>query len=1003
MSKTCENKNPLVREGSVQQQRLLKALVPQNLKLHDLDEKDWLKFVKKYAGIIAYYDKNPNDIAGDWNGFFPSEEEIEKIQNAYSSGEIQPHLSLFISFLKLLKFPQQGINNIPQRHLEFYYNQVLNIEPKTFQKDFVHVIFELAKNAEKELVEKGSLLEAGKDEAGISRFYRLEKDLVVNQARVSEIKSVYTDKDKRLHYAIKTNSIDGIKEELEDGQSFSAFGNDVWPLAPREVYLSSPLLRLKSGKRIIKVHWEFNKELEVTGEVFASVTQEKGWLENIKVTIPESETNTWTIELEQDEKAVTPYNEKSHENNLRTSEPVIKFHFKDPVMYRNLSEISLKGVKIEVEVNNLKELSIRNELGNLAPDKPFMPFGPRPKKNSKLKIKAPEFEGKNIDSYSINLPWLNMPANFDNHYSHYKQAIQAQRDEEAEYEVYLMPYLGDIMLEFNSGEGYRKIESNEHEIIKRLKKRKPSFQADTMRTNFRVLVSSPYNPSDKSHEMFPVDKAAIEIDTSSTTYLKGGEIELKLMEPFYHDLYNDLYVSVITDTPFRGVNPEELPNEPYTPLLDYLSLDYKASAEITLSDNSVSNQEIKVLRKFPFGHKLMKKRGSILPGFNSHQLFVGIESIQAKDHISLLFEVEEGSENPLHSSFEDSEGIRWSVLGQNEEWIPLKSENIIQNGTNNFLRSGIVEIRFPENTGHEHTLFRSDLVWLKIELQKEPDSVSRFKGVHAQAALASFVWRGNSLEHLYAGLPTNTIDQLAQRKSSIKSLTQPYPSFGGKPAENKEEYYRRTSERLRHKNRALAIWDYEHLVLQEFPSLYKVKCLNHTKRLENKVDELCPGSIILLVIPRLNDNNKAYRLKPMVSQDVKNSIFYFLKAKMPLHAQLEVCNPIYEEVRFQFQVRFYAEYEFDFYETQLQEELKKYLAPWIYVENAEIIFSNSLYAYEVVHFIENLEYVDYVEDFKMAQKKDDDSWVVQKEIKPLTSLSILVPAVQHIINEATIC
>jgi YD repeat-containing protein len=60
------------------------------------------------------------------------------------------------------------------------------------------------------------------------------------------------------------------------------------------------------------------------------------------------------------------------------------------------------------------------------------------------------------------------------------------------------------------------------------------------------------------------------------------------------------------------------------------------------------------------------------------------------------------------------------------------------------------------------------------------------------------------------------------------SVVLPYDSFGGRVAEDDSTFYTRVSERLRHKDRAITLFDYERLVLEEFPEIYKVRCLNHT-------------------------------------------------------------------------------------------------------------------------------------------------------------------------------
>src|SRR5690606_21409331 len=129
---------------------------------------------------------------------------------------VQPHLALFITFLKLLAYPQKSLNEIPGRHLDFYYRKILRLKPKAFTPDTVHVIFELAKNAGKELVEAKSLLEAGKDMEGNPRFYNTERDLVVNKAKIAGLKSIYKDNSNRVRYAIKSNTKDGLEEALDE-------------------------------------------------------------------------------------------------------------------------------------------------------------------------------------------------------------------------------------------------------------------------------------------------------------------------------------------------------------------------------------------------------------------------------------------------------------------------------------------------------------------------------------------------------------------------------------------------------------------------------------------------------------------------------------------------------------------------------------------------------------------------------------------------------------------
>ena len=89
--------------------------------------------------------------------------------------------------------------------------------------------------------------------------------------------------------------------------------------------------------------------------------------------------------------------------------------------------------------------------------------------------------------------------------------------------------------------------------------------------------------------------------------------------------------------------------------------------------------------------------------------------------------------------------------------------------------------------------------------------------IRAQAMLAQFDDHSNDLSHLKNGISSGTISKLSERIQAIKSVSQPFSSFGSRAAETDTDYYQRVSERLRHKNRAITLWDYERLILQKFP------------------------------------------------------------------------------------------------------------------------------------------------------------------------------------------
>ena len=93
-----------------------------------------------------------------------------------------------------------------------------------------------------------------------------------------------------------------------------------------------------------------------------------------------------------------------------------------------------------------------------------------------------------------------------------------------------------------------------------------------------------------------------------------------------------------------------------------------------------------------------------------------------------------------------------------------------------------------------------------------------------------------------------------------------------------DAFYVRVSERLRHKARAITIWDYEHLILEAFPLIHKVKCLNHTKSVDADYNEVLHGHVTIITIHDMRQRNDINQLKPYKSKAmIQLNYDFFLK------------------------------------------------------------------------------------------------------------------------------
>ncbi len=514
---------------------------------------------------------------------------------------------------------------------------------------------------------------------------------------------------------------------------------------------------------------------------------------------------------------------------------------------------------------------------------------------------------------------------------------------------------------------------------------------DPLQTNIELFVPDGSNPVEFETD-FSVNNNSFAADAS-------GPIRLTLNQSFLQEIYPRIYSLAMMST-----NPNvPIPNQPYIPFADAITLNYSATDELNLfpqSEQTFDGRTVQLFHLHPFGESeenaFLKASYdgqtpvcSLTPVYcKGGELYIGLENAAQLQQVSLLIQVLEGSENPLAESFSGSQKVHWAILCDNN-WKTLDSSLLLVNETDNFLQSGLVKFKIPFEATSDNTLLPPGMFWVRAKMYKTSDAVCRMLGIFAQAATAVFDDRGNELSHLEKGIPAETISKLVSRLATVKSIKQPYNSFGGRSAENDAQYYKRVSERLRHKNRAINLWDYEHLVLQNFPEIYKVKCLTHTSDCSFQ----SPGNVTLVVIPDTLNRNVFDRYQPRVSKATLNRVDDFISELNSLHVKTHVINPDYQEVKVSTKVKFYPQFDEALYVDQLNEDITRFLSPWAFSGREEIDFGGKLHLSVLIDYIEELPYVDYLQDVRLFQ---DGAPVTSAE--PTSPKAILVSAKRHEIS-----
>jgi hypothetical protein len=294
--------------------------------------------------------------------------------------------------------------------------------------------------------------------------------------------------------------------------------------------------------------------------------------------------------------------------------------------------------------------------------------------------------------------------------------------------------------------------------------------------------------------------------------------------------------------------------------------------------------------------------------------------------------------------------------------------------------------------------------WIRGAVAEKSDAVCRLITVVAQALQATFVNKGNDPAFPAKVLPPGTIAKLDQPDADVKQISQPFPTFGGRGKEQPTAFYTRISERLRHKERAIALWDYEHLVLEAFPQIYKVKCLNHTQYDPDNTGsgiyrELAPGHVTIVTIPHLHFRSLRDPLKPSTSLGLQDEISAYLSRRVSCFAALHVRNPQFEEVKVSCKVRFHPGHDESLFIRKMQESIIRFLSPWAFTDEGNPTFGGKVYKAVLINFVEDLPYVDYVTDFFLFHSFKDtngnDQVEEEDEVTASKAISILVSAGTH--------
>jgi hypothetical protein len=910
-----------------------------------------------------------------------------------------PNLALIKTFTEVYSMLKEKNNLITKRHLDFYYKNVLSQKSVEAEEDNAHLVIFPGSNYDSFLLKKNTLFTANFDNTNLLPIvYENKEDVLINQSLIKKVINLslsYTANNTIEEKSLFTKHIDITNPQEGIGNhQMAVFGNNqtfipddsYLKMHPAEIgfYLGAKILYQPNGDRIVNVIFYFEKNsflqvqkfifnysqknnrdlLILSNDLFRSAfnifySNKNGWLpfENFTVTIDPYNTTEYKVEynfkLSNEDPSFDNFNNTIHGSIGDTTIPVLKFIINPNSFfngYNFLKDLIIERLFFQVIVKNDTNISLRNNFGNISAENPFQIFGPTPNMQSFLDIQNENIFNKYTKDFIIHLNWFDLPINENGLKEYYKEY---QSDiENASFKIGISS--------LNKGIFVPTIQ--EQQIFNLFESFRVEDKVDFLSTK-TTLNSIDFSKIKFSNEM---NLRRQEIDLINRH--SKGILRISLLNPvlgFGHKLFSKLFSQISLNNSKWFKRKRNLPNEPISPSLKSISLDYILESNELLSASSKNLSEssnIIFTHIHPYGYEKMypnqsKSLYSFVPIIDSdNQFIIGIDKIFPGQELNIYFELEE-----IKSKYNinDNYYIQWFYLASNI-WKPIVDKNILSDTTNNLIQSGIVKFITPIDINNKNTIFNDDLYYLKVTIKNVQNFKKKLKNIFINGVLIERIFSDSNYNEIFS-LPEKSIDKPFINQPEIDTVLQPYRNFNGRQKENEDNFYVRISEMLRTKNRFITVRDITQAILKNFSNISLVECLGNgfQDSINKNID------LIITLIPKFT-RIETYDVDnfPIIDTELLFQVKKYVQNLISDDIQLTISNPIYEKVKVICEVSFKevrGTQDIKIFTNLLNQDIIEFIAPWIkFGSEDEIIIDNMINTDELIDYIKNKPYIDTV-------------------------------------------
>lgn len=801
-----------------------------------------------------------------------------------SGGDMDASLALLRTMLRNYCGIVSRFNGKFSDWADFYRCEILHDKPKEAVQDgtFISVVPERSHASCTFSLPKGTAFLAGKTVGGDELLYRLDEKAYIVPALLSSVQSVFL-KEGRLH----SRSLLPLEQDgtflFPDTNVTSAELEYGWLVVSRSLVLSE-------GKRDVHLVFSLQESStsvslslsDVTDEACRSfrlfVSSEAGWLPlNSKMIWRTGECALeFFFSLGEEDPCPVPCTKDIH--GLDTRYPAVKILFADRDWVNTLpAGLRIREIHIRTKVEGMKNFILRGDLGDMDPGQPFYPFGPLGEHGSRLVFGHPETAWKHTVRVSLKGQWNQLP-------------------EKGFREIYL---------HYDTRTG---IDDNSFTVG-------CEWQCGN---RWYPCTDSPVRLFQTTGDQTLSDQAVIELNLTGTVanadvHDRKGLYRLTLESPeigFGVNNYYTLYASVMMhNAREKKKNQLPLPEMPKVPLLAEATFGYESSETFRPGDTD-SSCLLRVSETVGYGEPAGTVRVSLplfVPSIVVPSLLLGFTGMGDTARIRLYFNLRYALSGDNVACGADADGsgrMTYSCYRYGEGWKELPQEYVLCDETAGLTRSGFIELQSPEPTC-------DDRAWLMFGF---PD------GSVPENMVLEGVWL--NCFHVTAEngdgnpLPAGSIVSLKTEDARIARVGQPFPGYGGIPAETAAAANIRERIRISTRGRSVCSGDYESLVLEKFPDIEKVCCLASVGQ---------EGLVTVVVFPK--PVRHVYPLLPLWQlTEVEN----YLRTKSSPFARIKVINPVYEPLDVTFKAVIRPDIQ-DVGEVRrrLKRRIRKFFCSWL--------------------------------------------------------------------------